>query len=719
MGLFLQSSFLGLVLLAPLSLFALQEGASLFRDLEMVEQLNREIHDDLPLLYNNSFVGGYFSMPSARMAKAGTAALGAASIPPYYNFGLNFQLFDHIEMAGNYRIFRGMIEKNFGHEGFGDDAERIGNFKIALLLPNDGFPYLPALAVGAEDFVGTKRFNAKYVVTTKSWLEANFELTLGWGNGRIKGVFGGAAWTPFRQSGIALLKNLTLMTEYDAINYKKHAHEHPGGRKVSSRINAGVSLLAWDTLQLSVSSLRGREVAASASLRYPLGSSKGLLPKDKDPLTYCSPVDTEPLGVLRSEKELAHELAYAFADQGLDLFTAYLIYNAEGKKTLWLKVVNNRYREESVVRDRIEHLLAALTPVDIESVMVVVEADALPCQAYNYRREDLIRYQEGTMGKFELETLAPIREAPPAPDEYDSTLLFHRRKHIWAFALNPRLLSFFGSSKGKFKYALSALASPDGYLFDQVYYKFLFSYNIKSSIQHLHHQDVLNPSHLVNVRTDSIRYFQTNTLAVEKAFLQKGWNLGRGCFLRMAGGYFEAAYGGVAAEFLYYPVKAPFAIGLEAASVLKRRYKGMAFTHKIRKLNKENEVTHVPFVGVQYFLDLYYDYKPLNLELMVNVGQFLAKDKGIRTEVTRYFQSGLRFSLWFTYTSARDIVNGKKYHDKGFAFTIPFDMFLRQSSRKYIGYGMAVWLRDQGAQAETGRPLFATLQDERYNYEER
>ena len=653
MGRSLHKSFFTCAVLAPLSIAALQESSSLFHDLELVEQLNRKIHDDLPLLYNYSFVGGYFSMPSARMAKAGTIAVGAARVPPYNNYGVNFQLFDHIELVGNYRVFRGMTEKNFGHQGFGDDAERIGNFKIALLLPGDGYPYLPALSVGAEDFVGTKRFNAKYVVVTKSWLEANFELTLGWGKGRIKGPFGGAAWTPFRQTGLAFLKDLTLSAEYDANNYKKHAHEHPRGRKVSSRINAGISLLAWDTLQFSVSSIRGKEVAGSASLRYPLGTSRGFLPKVKDPLTYCSPVDTEPLGALRSEQELAHELAYAFAAQGLDLFTAYLIYNAEGKKTLWIKVVNNRYREESVVRDRIEHLLAALTPSDIESVMVVVEADALPCQAYCFRREDLIRYQEGIVGRFELETLSPIIEAPRAPSEYDSTLLFHRRKHIWAFAVNPRLLSFFGSSKGKFKYALSAVASPDGYLFDQVYYKFLFSYNIKSSIQHLHFQDVLNPSHLLNVRTDSIRYFQTNTLAMEEAYLQKGWNLGRGWFYRFAGGYFEAAYGGLATEFLYYPVTWPFAIGVQAATVLKRHYKGLGFMHKIRKYNKEDDVTYVPFVGWQYFLNLYYDYKPLNLELKVTAGQFLARDMGVRTEVTRYFRSGLCFSLVYLYERAR------------------------------------------------------------------
>ncbi|MFI5334102.1 MAG: YjbH domain-containing protein [Chlamydiales bacterium] len=702
--------------LLPISLV----GASpLFNDLERVEEINRKIADELPFFYNYSFVGGYFTMPSARMAKAGTIALGGASASPYYNFGLNFQVFDHVELAGNYRIFRGITEQNFGHEGFGDDAERIGNFKLALLLPEDGFSILPSIAIGCEDFVGTKRFNAKYVVVTQRWLDANLEFTLGYGQGRINGIFGGAAWSPFRAFRSKFLRTLSLIGEYDAINYKKHPHEHPRGRKVKTRVNAGLSYTLGDTLQLSVSSLRGREIAASASLRYPLGDSKGLFAKVQDPLIYSSPIDTEPLGVLRGEKELARELAYAFSDQGLDLYTVYLAYTPDHKKSLYLKIINNRYREERVVRDRLEHLLSALAPSDIAQIVVVIEAVGTTSHAYTFRREDLMRYQERHMGRFELEALAPMREAPSTPSDYDATLLFHRKKRIWEFTVNPRLLTFFGSAKGKFKYNLAMTASPEGYLFDQVYYRMLFSYNIKSSFANLGQQDRLNPSKLLNVRTDSLRYYQSNTVAMEEAYLQRGWNLGRGWFYRLSGGYFEPAYGGGATELLYFPLHSPFAMGVEAAVVEKRRYKGVAFTDKIRKLDKEGHAKLVHFLGVQYFFNFYYEYKPLNIELKVKVGRFLAKDVGVRAELARYFRSGLRFGIWYTHTNARDVVNGKVYHDKGFSFTVPFDMFLKQSSRNYIGYATSVWLRDQGAVAGTGRTLFYTLLEERYNYDKK
>lgn len=685
---------------------------SLFDDLEIVRRVDEEINDKLPFFYNESLVGGYLNMPSARMAETGTVAFGGGRVPPYNIYGLNFQPFERMELAGNYRVFKGIKEPNFGREGFGDDADRIGNIKLAALLPSDGYDLLPSFSIGADDFMGSKRFNAQYIVMTKQWLNYNFECTLGWGRKRLKGFFGGAAWTPFRKSCIPILKDISLIAEYDAYDYKKHQPEHPKGRKVSSRINGGIAFVGWDTLQITAHSVRGEKIAVSGSIRYPLGTTCGLLPKIDDPPDYLSPIVTEPIGLLRTDCDFVQELAYALSDQGLDLFSVYLFYNCEMKKEFWIKIVNNRYRLESDVRDRLQHVLSAVMPCDIAAVTVVIEADAFPCHSYRFCTEDLYRFRQCLIGTQELEILAPMIEAVPPPGEYDSTLLFHRRKSIWEFTLRPRLLTFFGSASGKFKYNLGLIASPEGYLFDQIYYKFQLSYAIKSSMVGLSSTDRLNPSQLPNVRTDTLKYFQTNTVSVEQAYLQKSFNLGKGYFCRVAGGYFEPAYGGGAAEILYYPVDSSWAIGVQSACVMKRRYKGIAFTHKIRKLDGHTP-HYIGFLGVQYFLNLYYEFEPLKLDLEATIGQFLAKDKGIRMQVSRYFQSGVSVGIWYTVTNGHDHVNGHTYYDKGFFFSIPLDIFLKQSSRNYIGYAMSAWLRDVGAQAATGKPLYTTLYDER------
>jgi hypothetical protein len=227
-------------------------------------------------------------------------------------------------------------------------------------------------------------------------------------------------------------------------------------------------------------------------------------------------------------------------------------------------------------------------------------------------------------------------------------------------------------------------------------------------------KDILNPSRLLIVRTDALQYNQANSFHVEQAFLQKSWNLGHGWFTRVALGYFEMAYAGISWEALYYPVNSDWAIGIEVAPLLKRDYYGLGFQRKVAKLTG-NVYEYFPYTGLQYFVDFYYEYKPYHLEFKASVGQFLARDKGIRLEAARVFPSALRVGLWYTLTNANDVVNNHRYYDKGVSITMPLDFFLNKSSRTRIGWAMAAWLRDCGAVAATGKKLYPTLYYERFN----
>lgn len=686
---------------------------SLFRDLDLVHQIDRKIHDKLPLMINYQLQGGYFTMPSARTFDAGTLGFGFAYLPPYRLWSLGFQFFDHIETTGNYWIFHGITEGNFGHKGFGDDAERAANVKFILLRKEDGFPFLPDFALGWNDFLGSCRFRSFYVVATKEFLPYNFEATLGWGHGRIQGFYGGVAWTPLRHSNY-FWKNLTLAAEYDANDYKRHGAEHRDGRVVKSRINAGAQLKLWDLIRLSASTLRGDTWAGSVAMEYNLGASKGFFPKIYDKPCYSAPVDTQPIGIHRTQQEFAQELAYAFKEQGFDLYTLYLIPGEEGQDHLWMKIINVRYREEEEVRCRIEHVLASLTPSNFCTATAVIEADGVPEHEYRFRIQDLKRYHQGKMGENEFRIIAPLREASSKPSEYESCRLYQRRKRIWMLTFRPWFRSFLGNSSGKFKYEVGVGLGPEGYLFDQIYYNFWATYTIKSSTQSIGSRDALNPSLLINVRTDSILYNQANSFHIEQAYLQKSWNFGQGWLSRLALGYFEMAYAGAAWETLYFPVQSNWAIGFEVATLLKRNYYGIGFQRKIRKLT-EKGYEYFPYTGLQYFLEFYYQYKPFDVDFRISAGQFLARDKGIRIEGGRTFLSGLRVGLWYTLTNANDVVNNSRYYDKGFSISMPLDLFLNKTSRSRITYAMSAWLRDCGARAATGKQLYPTLFWERYN----
>lgn len=699
--------WIGIIFLGScFSLQAIDETHSLFKDLELVNEIDCYLKDELPFLQNVSMVGGYFNMPSARMPKEGVAGFGAARVHPYNNYGVSFQYFDRLELSFNYRVYTGITEANFGHFGFGDDAERIGNAKFVFNLPSDGLTTFPQFAIGVDDFIGTKRFNSQYILATKMWNSAHLEATIGWGRRRMKGFFGAVAWSPWRKSDLLFLKNVSLVAEYDAYDYQKHPHEHPLGRKVKSRINAGIAYILEDTFQLSLNSHRGKEISVMGALRYPLGTREGFIQKTHEPLLYRAPIDTEPLGVIRPDSDFVNELGDCLGDQGLDLYQVYMTQDGE----LWIKIINNMYREEPVVRERIQRILAAITPSNVRNVTVMIEADGVLCQGYRFRTEDLYRYREGAVSGFEMATLSPMTNSQYYPEGSHS--LYQRKKEVWLFTFRPRIQTFFGSSTGKIKYNLSLIAAPEGYLFDNIYYQAQVGYSVKSSMLHLGDFDRLNPSQLPNVRTDTVRYYQSNTLSLEMAYLQKSWHIGRGWFCRFAGGYFEPAYGGGSTEILYYPANSTWGIGLEEATVWKRRYRGLKFTDRIRRL-KGIRATYEHFLGIQYFLSLYYTIPSWNLDCKVITGQFLAKDRGARFEVNKWFKSGLQVSLWYTITNGHDHVNHHIYYDKGFAFYLPIDFFLRQSSRTYIGYAISAWLRDIGAIADSGKQLYPTIRLER------
>lgn len=690
------------------AVFADQEDC-LVRDLEKVKKIDEKVNFSLPYISNYTAQGGYFTMPSARMRDSGYGEAMFSSVCPYRIYSLSFQLFNRLELSGNYWVFKGVTDPILGAHGFGDSADRAGNFRFSFLHENDGFSFLPEIVFGANDFFGSKRFCSYYLVGTKQFKDYLTEVSLGWSSGRIDGFFGGVSYSPFADQDSSF-KGFSFIAEYDANDYKHHKEEHPKGRKVNYPINIGAQLQFTDLFSLKVSSIRGRDIAYSFSMQYNIGKSKGILGRKYDPLPYRSPVDHEPLGLIRKDRLFSQEMSFAFQKQGLDLYEV-----RSYKKCLWLKVVNQRYYKESEVKFRLEVLLAALTPQNYEKVIAVVEVDGVAVQQYVYRVKDLYLYEQKKLSRCVLETMSPRQEVESFAYP-NQQVLFHRRKKIWNLFIRPRFFSFFGSAKGKFKYDLSLMTNLQGYLFDEVFYQFQTNYTVSSSTYDVGSCDLLNPSQIINVRTDKILYHRGNTYHVEKLYIQKSFTLQSGFFTRFSLGYFESAYGGGCFEFLYYPAFGDFAIGFEAALLKKRNYSGMGFTDVIRKF-KGRCPEYVPFpYALQYFLDLYYQNYDLHLDAKISIGQFLARDKGARFEFGRYFCNGVRLHFWYTLTNGKDVVHRCRYYDKGVGFSIPIELLTCKSSRETLGYSMAAWLRDVGARAETGLRLYETVYSARRPY---
>ncbi|MGA8165536.1 MAG: YjbH domain-containing protein [Waddliaceae bacterium] len=684
----------------------------LMNDLMTVNSVNQSFCDRVPVYYNHLLQGGYFNMPSARMGCEGEVGAGYSYVPPYSNYNLRFQFMDRLEISGSYRVFRGVDDPLLSPFGFGDMSDKGANIKLSLLSPEDSDYLLPGIAVGWEDFIGTKSFQALYIVATQVFPNYNVEMSLGYGNQRIRDVFGGIMWVPFRKSGNRYLKDLSFAAEYDAIPYRSKKREpHPDGRIKKSPINFGMKYRLCDLFDFSLSKVRGEKLAFSASMRYNLGTTTGLLPKIHEPLPYHAPINTEPLGPLRPTDVLVQDLLYPLREQGFDLLEAWLSSDHYGSKILRLEIINYTYRYECDVRYRLTDLIASLIPSDITQVIVVMEGVGFPVQEYRFPMEFVHGYREHQICPYELRILSPLCEAA-SPPLCHSQKLFKVKKRWWNLDIAPKTYTIFGSAKGKFKYALGIHLGINGYVWNDWYYTLLLGYNAMSNLYDIKDVDKLNPSQLINVRTDIVNYFKQDGITFDEAYIQKNWNLGRGWYARFATGLFEEEYGGAASEFLYYPVWSNLAFGIEGAYLRKRTFSGIGFTGKIRKLVGYTP-TYVKFRGSQYFLNAYCHFPDLDIDLHLKGGKFLANDWGIRTELSRTYSSGMRVFFWYTYTNGKDFVNGHRYHDKGIGISLPLDIFFTHSSRQQWCYGMSAWLRDVGAISETGDYLYYIIRDNR------
>lgn len=683
--------------LSPLSLIAASDDDvnAMVSDLGKVRAIDKKLEDRLPLFYNHNLVVGYLISPSARMEREGVVALGGSLTSKVATYGANLQFFKRLELAGDYIS----LERNV-KDWLHNRQEKRLHGKLQLLSPGDGFPYLPSISFGFDQNAFTGYRIDPYVVATKEWFAPSLELSLGWRGGKRAALFGGGSWALFRQREIPFFKNLSLVGDYDLSPPTRSRGE-------KRELHLGLSYLAWKALQVTFAGMGNGQKMALASLRYPLGSTSGIFSKTEDPPLYVNRDGGE-----EKNQELAQQFREAFSHQGLPILSLYYTFDKEGKRGLWMKVANQRYREIQAVRERIIALLAGLLPRDALWATVVIEADGVPAYSYTLAAADLPFLASAQRTAEEKEALVPMQEFTPMPNRDSSFLLLHRSKPISRFTFRPRFLTFFQGKEGKFAMDVGILGATEGYILDQFFYRVQAGLSLASTKPLPEKsKQLFSPKEFVEIRTDEARYYSSQRVTLEELYVQKGWKIGRSSYARLSGGLFEVAFGGGSVEYLCYPVGSAFALGLEAAVVWKRDYTLFGFMPQVQQL-RHDQVEKVHFIGTQAFAALYSYYRPLQLDTKVSVGHFLAKDLGARAEVGRTFKSGFRFSLWYT-LSAKPQQRTHLYHDQGFAFSIPLDIFMKKSSRATLGYAVATELRNNGVVSATGKPLYQTLCEER------
>lgn len=648
------------------------EKEELLDNLKTLRQIKKADEKQLPVY--RSFYGttGYLQMPSARVAKEGGMAIFYSQFSNASLFGVGVQLLEGLEFSGSYTTIHGSKESK---------TDKIVHFKYAIPTWTNGNKQIPKIAIGYEDSRGVNDGRTFYGVCTKEFVNQGAEFSFGYGTGRIRGFFIGGSWTPLPEIQD---KNLVRFTAHFDAGRENHLW---GGGKENARFPLNVGGTVGIGKHFEVTGQRSKEEKYNfgAALKFPLGSTKEVVSK--------------------REKFKLHVENKGSTDE-LEIDGVRILFQERVENCLHLFVENKKWLN---VNKAINQVVCAIEdqPQNYEEVEITLVSKGVLSTSYRISKADLQQLKTVDYPLCYIEK--NIAAQTPGSG---SGLRGRPVKNQFNYFLGCRVLPFFSGQDGDLKTDVSMGIGGSGLAFGSVYYNFLYSIPIASSHADKYTAKSHNLTKQLQVRTDVLKYYNHKPGIIDSAYCQSVNHLGNGKYVRGAVGYFEPAYGGVAAEYLYYPVGSRFAVGGECAVLKKRKYGGFGFKQTVPKI-EGNETKYKRYTHVQPFVNFYYMFPKLGVDCAFSAGQFLAKDWGGKVQLKRRFNNGLTFSFWYTLTGAKDIVNGRNYRNQGIAFQVPTDIFSKKHSKNFFISEFSAWLRDVGAQGKTGDTLFSVLREER------
>lgn len=237
-----------------------------------------------PLVRNDFGSVGMIEMPTARMASDGEFSAGAAFFQntQHYNFG--FQILPWLETSFRYS---GLQHFDPAYPVYYDRS-----FAVKMRLWDES-SFIPAVAVGVNDVVGTGIYSGEYLVATKRFGNFDANIGIGWGrlgstalftnplgslvtsfrkrtqypditpgstsfnslfHGASSGLFGGVIWhTP--------IDRLSLIAEYSSDTYATESSA--GNFRPRNQMNYGLSYRATDNVTIELNWLSGRSIGGN------------------------------------------------------------------------------------------------------------------------------------------------------------------------------------------------------------------------------------------------------------------------------------------------------------------------------------------------------------------------------------------------------------------------------------------------------------------------
>jgi len=659
---------------------------------------------------------GYINMPSAIVEHDSVISTGFGYDRPYGSFWVTSTILPFLQVTGRYVSIAGTPGFTFepGHYGseYGRYKDKVVDAKLRLVKEST---WMPAVAVGATDLLGTELFNGQYIVATKTFGQTrNIEASLGFGSTRPDGVFGGVRWAPLFMPGWA------AVAEYDANDYQKdfRANDTSAGQRRKG-MSVGVEY-RWGWLGAQIARHRDH-FSANAFVSIPFGERE-FLPKLLEPAAFQPKDAPARMSAAEWQKDPKHGagLVQALAKQN---FRNIRVEFDSG--TLKLTLTNNRISNLGRAVGRASRTAMAFAPLGTRAIHVTYTQLEQPVATYEFfDLQRLTDYFTGLVGREAFLQTVLVRYSNPADkvgedqqgllaavrdedaglgvrvnQEGEMVQLRSEDREANRFRIAPRASFFFNDPSGALRYELAAVSNYDKRLGEGLYFNSALKLNVLENVS-----DVTQPSNslMPHVRTDIAEYKRGSRFKINRALLNKYMMLDERLYARVSGGLYEEMFRGVGGQILYLPKDARWAADLAVDALEQRGYKGL--------FDKRDYRTITALGALHYRL-------PYDITATARAGRFLAGDQGVRVEFKRRFRSGVEIGAWYSKTNGKDITSpgspSDPYNDKGVFLSVPLNIMLLTDTQATAGFGISPWTRDVAQMVASPGDLYELIEDTR------
>ena len=639
---------------------------------------------------------GLIDMPTAASDSDGRLTLSQSGFDGDRRTSLTAQILPRLSAS-----FRYSAHGRNGNEA-GGYSNHDRSFDLRFRAVDEG-QYMPAFAIGLNDFIGTGWYTGEYVVGTKNIGPVEITTGLGFGRlatfggfdsplgqiderfktraGRDVGVggeleatewfqgdtaaFGGMAWN--------LGKGFTAKFEYSSDRYNRETsyleHQTPW--------NYGLTWNSGKGYFLQSSFLHGDKIALSAHLVMdpkdpPNGPGRELAPI---PLRQ-KVLEGSPF-YLESTNETV--LKTVLKADGFKLTSLDLEQNPPR-----LQLVNQKYRSTAQALGRAARTASRYLSDNFDSFYIEFIEDDLVLLSAEINRNQLID---------------SVVSAEPSENFLD-TVKFQ----------DTTALGFDQSDSKKFSWSIGpyveySLFDPLAPIRGEVGAELFTQYTLgsgfytdgrvrKSLVGNFDKVLRQSDSVLPHVRSDHDIYGRDGDPGIDQLTITKVNKIMPSVYGKLTAGYLEKMFAGVSGEILWKPISSSLGIGIELSQVQQRNFDMLWGL-------RDYQVT----TG---HLSAYYFFKN-GFMTQLDAGQYLAGDRGYTLRVGRKFGNGWNMGAYATVTNVPFAKFGEGSYDKGIFAEIPLDWSIGSPYRTTSKIEFNVMTRDGGAKLHTPYKLHKYL----------